>query len=282
VFFAMATTYSTPAASSSSKSAGVAKPPSSRMRTRARGNGGGRVARAQHGGDQILAGFVVDREEGHQRQVTPAAVEAVEERQLLGAMRGVLRDVEVDRDPPRATLPPAMAGQHRVGQRLAHAVQRSRRHRVFEARHGRLRREPPAGDRIAVEQQLLDRIVRQPVGVIGIGIAARDPKDPLRQHVGPRVGHARRRPWVGQRRRQRRDHADRPLRRLEQNRAAIGAGVRLVEGGRQRLVEEIRKENSLWYRGVVQQRRLRVAKWPSASPLYHSEAFLFLLTHSDS
>lgn len=55
--------------------------------------------------------------------------------------------------------------------------------------------------------------------------------------------------------------------------------MRLIKGGNERLVEKVGEENSLWDRSVVQQRRLRVAKWPSASPLYHSEAFLFLLNH---
>jgi hypothetical protein len=150
-----------------------------------------------------------------------------------------------------------------------------------KAGHGGLRREPSAGDRVPIEQELLDRIVGQSVGVIGIGIAARDPEDPLREHVGPRVSHPRRRARIGQRLRQGRRQAERAIRGFEQNRAAVRTGVGLIKGGDQRAIKEVRKENSLWYRDVVQQRRLRVAKGPSARPLYHAEAFLFLRNHTD-
>ena len=113
-------------------------------------------------------------------------------------MRRILGDVEVDRHAPHPACPALMARDHRVGQRLAHRIQRPRRDRILEARHGGLRGEPSAGDRVAIEEELLDRILRQSVGIIGIGIAARDPEDPLGEHVGPRVGHPRRRPRVGQ------------------------------------------------------------------------------------
>ena len=44
------------------------------------------------------------------------------------------------------------------------------------------------------------------------------------------------------------DHAVLPFRGFEQDRAAIGARVRLIEGGDEGLVEEIREEDSLWHR----------------------------------
>jgi hypothetical protein len=168
----------------------------------------------------------------------------------------VFGHIEIDRDPARATLPSAMPRDHRIGQRLTERIERARTDRILEARHGGLRGEARPGDRVALEQQFLNRIVRQAIRVIGIGIAARDPEDPLRENIGPRVGDAR----------HRRDEPERGVRRFQQNRAAVRAGMGLVEDGDERSIKEVGEENSLWYRGIVQRRRLRVAKVALSKP----------------
>src|SRR5205823_4342876 len=50
------------------------------------------------------------------------------------------------------------------------------------------------------------------------------------------------------------------VRRPSTRRPAIGAGVLLIEGGDEGAIEEIRKENSLWYRRGRQRKRLRRGK----------------------
>ncbi len=242
----------------------------------------GGVARPEQRRDEVLAGFVIKRQARDQRQITPVVVEAIEEGQLLRAVRLVFGRVEVDRDPPHAAAATPMPGNHGVGQRVAQAEQPSGRGPVLEARDRRLRRQPAAVERIAIHQQLVDRIVGESVGVIPVGMATRDREDALREQVADPVRHAGRRARLGRRRRQRGQQAEPAVGRLEQERAPIRAGVRLVERGDERAIDEGGKQNSLWYGMVVQQRRLRVAKGPSASPLYHSEAFLFLPTHRDS
>ena len=52
----------------------------------------------------------------------------------------------------------------------------------------------------------------------------------------------------------------------------------LIEGGNEGLVEEIRKEDSLWYRVGRHARASVVAKGLSVQPLYHTEAFVFRFT----
>ena len=52
----------------------------------------------------------------------------------------------------------------------------------------------------------------------------------------------------------------------------------LIEGGNEGLVEEIRKEDSLWYRVGRHARASVVAKGLSVQPLDHTEAFVFRFT----
>ena len=54
--------------------------------------------------------------------------------------------------------------------------------------------------------------------------------------------------------------------------------MRLIEGGNEGLVEEIRKEDSLWYRVGRHARASVVAKGLSVQPLDHTEAFVFRFT----
>ena len=65
-----------------------------------------------------------------------------------------------------------------VGQHVRQVAQAAH-HRVLEPGQGRLRGQGPARDRIAVEQQLVDRIVGQPGGVVAVGVATGEPEDAL-------------------------------------------------------------------------------------------------------
>ena len=94
----------------------------------------------------------------------------------------------------------------------------------------------------------MDGVVGQMVGVIAVGMAAGDAEDPLSEQVGQRVPHLARFAPVDQ-------TADEPghqpvhlLGRLEQNGAAVGAGMRPIEAGDQPLVEQVRTQDSLQYR----------------------------------
>ncbi len=187
-------------------------------------------------------------------------VEAVEEGELLGPMGLVVGDIQIDRDQPDAAPPPAMAGNHGVGEGLAHLQQHPRGGRVLEARDRRLRRQTVAVDRVAPQQQFVDRIVGQPVGVIAVGMATGDREDALREQIANAVRHARRRARIRDRRRQRRQQAKSSIGRCEQDRAAIRTRVGLIKGRDQGTIGQVRKENSLCYRRLVQRNRLRLGK----------------------
>ena len=106
-------------------------------------------------------------------------------------------------------------------------------------------------------QQLVDGIVRQAVGIVGVGIPARNPEHPLRDEVLQRVRDARRDAAIGEAARQRLDQTEAGVGRLQQDRAAIRTRVGLIERRHQRAIEQMREEHSLWYRVVAQRKRLR-------------------------
>jgi hypothetical protein len=109
---------------------------------------------------------------------------AVEERELLLAMGGVVRRIEIDRDAAGAAAQPgAVLPDDEVRQRMPQPRQRPRADRILDARQRRLGRQGRAGQRIAIEQELEDGVVGQPGGVVAIGIAADQPEDALPHQV---------------------------------------------------------------------------------------------------
>ena len=187
-------------------------------------------------------------------------VEAIEEGELLRAVGLVFGDIEIDGDQPDAASASAMPGNHRVGERVAHGEQHPRGGRVLEARDRRLRRQAAAVDRIAPQQQFVDRIVGESVGIIAVGMATRDREDALREQIADAVRHARRRARIGDRRGEGRQQAEPSVGRFEQDRAAVRTRVRLIKGRDQGPIGQVGKQNSLCYRRLVQRNRLRVGK----------------------
>jgi hypothetical protein len=99
-------------------------------------------------------------------------------------MRGVVGGIEVDRDPlGPPPEPAAMVLDHRVGQLVPHGGQLAPADRVLEPREGWPRGQGRPGDRIAIHQQLVNRVVREPGGVVAVGVPAREAKDPLPQQL---------------------------------------------------------------------------------------------------
>src|SRR5271165_4080340 len=115
-FLAIATTYSTPgSASRNASNWGCAKPPSRRTRMHTPGKKVANqlhqsaqnphrthcrrhVAGAQHGGTQIRFRLVIEADETHHRQVAPGIVMAVEKRQLLRPVGGIVGRVQIQGD----------------------------------------------------------------------------------------------------------------------------------------------------------------------------------------
>ena len=133
------------------------------------------------------------------------------------------------------------------GQLVGHAVERAAVDCVLEPRQRRLRRQALARNRVSVEQQLVDGVVGETVAIIAVGMAAGDAKDALADQVRERVTGLVRRPLVEQTPGERLDQAVDALGGLQQDRPAVGTGLLLVEPGEQRLVKQIREQNSLWY-----------------------------------
>ena len=189
-----------------------------------------RVAGAEDRGDEVLPRLVVKGQGAHERQIAPVIVEAIEEGELLRAVGLVVGDIEIDRNEPDAAPSPAMPGNHRVGERVAHGEQHPRGGRVLEARDRRLRGQAAAVDRIAPQQQFVDRIVGEPVAVIAVGMATRDREDPLRDQIADAVRHARRRARIRDRRGQGRQQTQVSVGGFEQDRATVRTRVGLIKG----------------------------------------------------
>ena len=68
--------------------------------------GGHGLPGPQHRRAQILLSLAVEGQECEQRQITPAAIVPIEERELLGAVRLVVGRIQIDGDTPR---PPVQA-----------------------------------------------------------------------------------------------------------------------------------------------------------------------------
>ena len=93
----------------------------------------------------------------------------------------------------------------------------------------------------------MDGVVGEAVAVVAVGMAAGDAEDALAYQVRERVPGLVRRPLVEQTPGERLDQTVDALGGLQQNRPAVGTGLLLVELGEQRLVKQIREQNSLWY-----------------------------------
>ena len=173
----------------------------------------------------------------------------VEEGELLGAVRRVVGRIQVDRDPPRPPVQPALMPLDDPHRQLAsQLVEGGPADAVLEPRDRRLRGQRLAGDWVPPQQQLVDRVVGEVVGVVAIGMTAGNAEDPLAEQLRQRVPDLPGLPSVHQTPGETRHQPIHALRRLEQDGAAIGTRVPAVERRDEGLVEEIRKEDSLWYR----------------------------------
>ena len=196
---------------------------------------------------------------------------------LLRPVRRVVGRVQVDRDPPRPTLPALpVALDDALGQLPSHPVQGAPTRAVLEARQRRLRRQTLAGHRVPPQQQLVDGILGQMVGIVPVRMAARDAEHPLADQVFERVPDLLRRALVGQTPGEALDEVVYPLGRLEEHGATVGAGLLPVEGGHDRLAAEFREQNTLWYRGVRHAGASVVPKTPVVSSVLAHGGSCFL------
>jgi len=115
----------------------------------------------------------------------------------------------------------------RVGQ--ANDVLQARR--VLEPRQGRLRAQVPAGVGQPPAGELERRIAAQVIEIVGVLVAAADRKHPGADHVGDRMGDARRIAAIGNAARQAFGHAQTPLGKRKQHHAAVRRHAPTVERG---------------------------------------------------
>ena len=108
-----------------------------------------------------------------------------------------------------------------------------------------MRGERVARDRVPPEQQLVNGVVSEAVPIVAIGMATRNAEDPLAQQIRQRMPDLAGLPVVDQTLGEPVDQSVLSLCRLQQDGAAIGARMLLIERRDEGLVEEIREENSL-------------------------------------
>src|SRR2546425_1029389 len=210
----------------------------------------GRVAGSEYGRHGKLFGFVVEGHRGHDRQVAPRVVVPVEERELLLTVRGIVGGIEVDRDSRGPALePPPMVLDHGVGQHVPHRDQCPAAHGVLEALERRLRGEGGARDRIAADHKLVDDVVRQPRGVVAVGVTRREPEHALPDQFEHPMPDFRRLALVVHTRGQALGQPELGVDPPQQDQATVRAGVGDVERGDDRLAFRLESERDLRYTG---------------------------------
>jgi hypothetical protein len=149
----------------------------------------------------------------------------------------------------RPLPPPALLLDYGIGQHVRHVAQLRPAHRVLEPRQGRLRGQGRPGDRIALDQQLVDRVVGQARGVVAVGVATHQPEDALADQLEGLMPDLARLALVDQTAGQLLGQSQVGIDALQQNRATVRTGVRLVEAGHDRLRKSLAPEGDLGYTG---------------------------------
>ena len=168
-------------------------------------------------------------------------------------MGRIVGGIEINRDAAGTTVQPAaVALDHLLGQRLGHPVEMLAARSVLEAAQRRLGSQIGALDGVAPHQHLVYRVGSQPGGVVGVGIAAGDAIDALRQQLFHRVLDLARLPRVGQASRQRLGQSQTPISGFQKDGAAVGTPLPLVKPRDHRLGKDFGKQQTLC-RGIVAQ-----------------------------
>jgi hypothetical protein len=215
-------------------------------------------ARTQQGAHHVLHRLGVERHRGDEWQIAPRVVVAVEERELLLAVGRIVRRIEVDRDQADGVAEPLpVERQDRIGDGQAEAIQVGTPDGVLEPRQRRLRAQGRAGEGIAVQQQLVDRIVGQAGGVVAVGVATGQAEHALPHQVAQRMGNLARLPPVAQGARHLRRQRQPVVDQLQQQGTAVGAGVRLIEPSDDRLAIPVDPQRALRYTGCGHRASLR-------------------------
>ena len=149
-------------------------------------------------------------------------------------------------------------------------------HPVLTPRDRRRGDQRLTGHRVSPEQQIADRVGGEVVGVIAIGMAARDAEDPLADQFHQRVPDLPGFPPVDQMASEARQQPVHALRRLMQDGAAIGTRMLAIECRDQGRIDEIWEQDSLWYRFGCHVGASVVDKRLSLQRLYQAGAIVFL------
>ena len=153
--------------------------------------------------------------------------------------------VELYRDALGFAVRPALTLDHSLGQCLAHPIQNLRAGCVLKTRQRRLRSERGALQRITIKQRLVNRIAAQPRCVVTVGVAAGNREYSLPNQIMQRVRDLARLAFIVETRGDAFGQLQPLIARLEQHRAAVRAAVRLIELRHQRLLEQLRKHDTL-------------------------------------
>jgi hypothetical protein len=119
------------------------------------------------------------------------------------------------------------------------------------------------------------RIVGEARGIVAVGVAAGNPVDALTEELDRVVIDLSGLPFVAKAGSEGIGQAQALIGRFEQDRAAVGAAVLLVECDDKGFVEEIRKQDRLLRGRVRQAKASGVWKDVLAHTFYHMGAFVF-------
>lgn len=173
-------------------------------------------------------------------------VVAVVEAEHLLTVRGIHGRVEVERhDPGSPAEAASVTLEDRVGDRVDELVELHRLRRVLETRDRRLGGQTISVHRASAYEHLVDRIVGELVAVVAIGIPQGDGEQPLLNQLAKTVTNLARRPSIPQALGEPLAQPELLVEGLEQQGPAVGAAVRLIEGGHDGLGNQVGKNDSL-------------------------------------
>src|SRR6266403_310043 len=207
---------------------------------------GRRVASSQHITKQILVRLLVEGDKSGHWKIAPRVVMTVEESQLLRPVSRVICWIKIHSDSLYpATEPLAVSFDNALGQCFTHPIQICSTRRVLKTRQRRLRGECRAAQRVASDQKLLNRILRQPSRIITIRIPTGNAIQSLAYQIPDRVLDFARLPCIHDATRQPLRQAQSLVTGFQQDGPTIGTAVALVELHHHRTARQVWKQDRL-------------------------------------
>ena len=189
------------------------------------------IAGTKNGGEEVFLVLLIELQRSDHGQIAERVVMPVEETELLSAMSRVIGWIQIDCNAACfAVQPLGVVFDHNIGQAFGNAKQVLGIDGVLEAGQCGLRPEALPVNRVALEQQLLNRIVGQGIRIITVRIAGCNAVYALAEKIQITVNNLPGLSCVAHEIVETFGQREIVIYSFEKNGAAIGIAVWLIEG----------------------------------------------------